>query len=110
MDDYEIGYVSGIIDGEGHIDLGNKRISIVNVSKKLLESVQKIVGGNIYLHREKWTDQNGYTHQKSWRLNIHRIKEIDNVLKAVMPHLRDPKKLKDAPRLLRLNSTRRARC
>lgn len=117
MDDFEVGYVSGILDGEGCMDLTNKRISITNTSKELLEFLQGIVGGRIYLHHpsrsrahpQGYTDQHGYIYKKCWRLNIHLKKEIDDVLQAVIPHLREPKRHGDALRLLSLNSVRKAK-
>ncbi len=103
MDDFEVGYVSGILDGEGCMDLTNKRISITNTSKELLEFLQGIVGGRIYIHHPQ-----GYP-KKCWRLNIYLKKEIDNVLQAVIPHLREPKRHRDALHLLSLNSVRKAK-
>jgi len=109
LSDFEIGYVAGIFDGEAHIDCVNKRISVTSTSKDLLQSLQTIVGGTIYLHHNAHTDKAGYNHQKSWRLNIHRVTEIENILSQILPYLKEPKRHDDAIQLRYLNSVKKSR-
>jgi len=88
MDRHELAYLAGIIDGEGCISLGVRKliyvtptIQVTNTDKRLTDWLQSCLGGNVYVGREtRPTRKQPYL----WSVAGAKAREI---IKAVRPYL-----------------------
>lgn len=100
MDINTLGYLAGVIDGEGHIGIektkrNNKaryisprympNVCVINTSKELIDWLQRKWGGSVNVRSKKMTSWR--PHWKTcyrWRLNQGRIAEF---LTAIRPYM-----------------------
>lgn len=104
MEKWEAAYIAGIIDGEGSITLTRMHvkehrkpcITITSNDIELLEYVQRLTGGSIYLKK----NYNINRHQNSYILNINKKKDVFKVLTVIHAFLRIDRKGKRAEWIL----------
>lgn len=102
LTDFDRGYISGILDGEGFITLGvsrrirsikrgteyQPRIGIINTNLALLENCHRILNGfgSITL-KVKENSKGRLGKLRIYQYQIGKMREIECVLKALKPHL-----------------------
>jgi len=88
LSEFELGYIAGMIDGEGcigaNIDERNKIVTpyiiITNTDKKLMEWLSSILGYDFYIKKQ--------THRKTcYQIGIRRIRDIKKVLDLIKDKL-----------------------
>ena len=127
VSEVDIGWLAGIIDGEGSVSLAfgyvrngrlnnmSPRIEIGNTDKELLEKFVRIVkslGGGIYMTRKKESNQSKLVKKKKGRgfkplyyAKAVGFKRTKKILDIVLPHLTGEKKLR-ATLILKFIDTR----
>lgn len=102
MKDLDIGYIAGIIDGEGTITLTKDKefrypvISVASCTLSILEELRRICGGGVISSKKTYKP----THSPSWNWKIERRRAIA-VLEEVTPYLHEPKKKARAELILK---------
>jgi len=93
LEGFDLGFVIGMIEGEGTISLGQKNhlsphIQIVNTQWELLEIPRRLLNnwGTIYDHCAEGN------RQQSWTYKIFKSVEVEEVLRVLEPHLITKKK------------------
>lgn len=94
MNEIQLAWLAGIIDGEGSIILSRQRnnymntaLVITNTNIEILNKVEKIyseLGINPHWHKIK---SNKKQHSDCFHLMVTRLKEINTILKAILPYL-----------------------
>ena len=92
-------YLAGVIDCDGWIswkkDTNHWRIGVGTTSKKLIDLLMEMTGkSNVYVDKRsnrKWSD--GSKRKDCYFWEIFRIKEVIDLLKAIIPYLTIKKKL-----------------
>lgn len=89
----ELGYIAGILDGEGSIYVVHKRkypvfgISINNTDKELIDWLHsKLLAGNMYTRKKEKAGFLG--HKTQYQLMIIRKNEVYTILNTLLPFLR----------------------
>lgn len=97
MTDIELGWLAGIIDGEGSICFSRRpfwrcpEISVPSTDIEILLEVQRILNsGSI----SKRTNRSG--NKDTWQYKISGATQVLNILVQLEPHLKCPKKRKRA--------------
>jgi len=104
---YDIGWLAGIIDGEGHLRANCRtgqykntiqpNLIVSTTSIVMMESMQRIVfevTGRVFpltLESQRKTKDGRRYHRRCYRLNITKHRDLLTVLTAVEPHLRTKK-------------------
>lgn len=90
MNTFDLGYLCGIIDGEGHIGASKSghsytiRFNIYNTDEQLiLWCKNKLNVGHVHLKHS-----NNQKHKNSWRLNITKQSDLAKVLSMIIPYLK----------------------
>lgn len=86
----QLGYVAGILDGEGSISLSRSKdhkyyfshVRIFNTDKRILEVVCEYVGGNIVIHSDMWGQS-----KICYRLEWNSRPKIRKMLTILLPYL-----------------------
>jgi len=88
----ELGYIAGVIDGEGTIGLRGSikgrphwycpHIMIGNSNLEMLKFIQKLIGGRIYTR--KFPDTNN---KNCYTINWQSIADVDRILRLILPLL-----------------------
>ena len=94
MEEWKLGYLGGIIDGEGTIVIaktdkaGNKRsfhysaiLSVTNTDKRLMDWLKENVGGGVYIQKEAIGN-----HRKRYMWVMY-VKGAYELLKEIKPYL-----------------------
>lgn len=94
MTDLELGWLAGIVDGEGSISLDPTsgrwrypRISIPSTDYEILAEVKRLLGGCISVKRDRRPNT-----KPSWTWKIHGGLQALRILGLIQPLLRCPKK------------------
>lgn len=92
QDPVKLGYLAGILDGEGSIFIGKGRskkgekcfpaIAIVNTDFRLMQWLKEEVGGYIRTKPDKRPN-----HKTAYVWRTQAVLDVYNILKAVSPHL-----------------------
>lgn len=94
LNDLEIGYIAGILDGEGSISLKRQAgrrslapfIQITNSSKVLMDWIKERVGGYIYPHSCMYRD--GSTNRRdAWVWQLRKKEDVAQFLNQIKPCL-----------------------
>lgn len=102
----EIGWLAGIIDGEGYIGLQTYKtrnrhpsvsaeMFISNTDEKIILKAQKIIqkmGVNPYIRVNNYKLKNNPTHKIAWIVVVHRMNKLIRVLEVISPYLTGNKK------------------
>jgi len=102
----ELGWLAGIIDGEGYIGFQvyktrclhhsiSTELSISNTDEPIILRAQRIIqaiGVNPYVKFSTYKAKNKPTHKNLWTLVIHRLSPVAKVLEAVSPYMTGAKK------------------
>lgn len=102
MTPLELGWVAGIIDGEGSVVLekrGKYRQPLLLASStdmEILEELKLLLGGSITEKREKRKDV-----KRSWMWRLNGSQQVLLILERLTPLLRCPKKQKRATFLIK---------
>lgn len=90
----QLGYIAGILDGEGSISISRSKcntknklyhcpqVRIFNTDKRILEAVQKVIGGNIPIHGDTYKGR-----KICYRLEYNAKPKIKEVLTMLLPYL-----------------------
>lgn len=103
MTDAEMGWLAGILDGEGTVTLlarghGKFRqptLSITSTDKEILLEVRRLIGGNISNVRQYKPNM-----KPSWIWKLNGSRTVMDVLRVLLPHLHCPSKIRRAKYLL----------
>ena len=101
MNDIQIGWVAGIMDGEGTISMDRRgiwrypRISITSTDIEILVRIKETCGG--FISPKKST---GLKHKNAWQWCISSSAMVIKMLTAIEPHLMCPKKKRRAAFIL----------
>jgi len=94
MKETQLAWLAGLIDGEGSIILSQQRdgtmntyLVITNTNVDILNNAEKIY--QEFGINPHWYEKKNYRshHNKSFNLQITRLKQINLVLKAILPYL-----------------------
>lgn len=102
MTQLEIGYLAGIIDGEGTITLTKDKefrfptIAVASCTLGILEEIKRICDGGVITSKKTYK----VNHSPSWAWKIERWRAIA-VLEEITPYLKEPKKKARAELILR---------
>lgn len=88
----QLGYVAGILDGEGSISLSRSKdkryyfsqVRIFNTDLRILEAVQEYMGSNIVIHNDHSKVD---TWKTCYRIEINAHSKIKEFLLQVLPYL-----------------------
>lgn len=90
-----LGYIAGILDGEGGISLkrnisGGRRcfttlIQVTSTNEDMLCFLKRKLGGGIYKHSWKYSIEHNL--KKSWVWHLRQYREVEKLLKHVLPLL-----------------------
>lgn len=97
----EIGWLAGIIDGEGYLGFQvyktrnhhqsiSTELSVVNTDEQIIIKAQKImlkIGVNPYINMSSYKMKNKPTHKNTWKIVVHRLNTVLKVLEVVNPYL-----------------------
>lgn len=94
LNDFQIGYIAALIDGEGSICLiaqhANEHkapvISVASTTKEIMEFMQTLLGGTI-VQKKKYQEH----HKDCWQWSLKRDKAIE-LLSIIYPYLLVPEK------------------
>lgn len=88
----ELGYIAGILDGEGGISLKRQAttgrrsfatlIQVTSTNQDMLYFLKKKLGGYIYKHSWKYSIEHNL--KKSWVWHLRQYKEVQKLLKSVL--------------------------
>lgn len=100
----DLAYAAGLFDGEGTVTLGrthaNKRrypvISLTSTTKELVDIMKELFGGSI---RARKIPKNP-KHNQAWIWELTNDSAIE-VLCKILPHLREPEKIRRADLIVR---------
>jgi len=103
MNNIDVSYVAGFIDGEGYLQFENvkykrKRIEVVGTEFTPIRFLKKLFGGRIYKSKPRITATGKKAKpQEIW---VALNETAYEVCKAVLPYLKIPKKRKIAERII----------
>jgi len=90
---YEIGWLAGLIEGEGTISVELKRrgdsvyaspyLQVVNTNKEIVEKVLSIIGNSAKIYK---TYHKG-SKRPAWQIKIYRRSGLKKVLEMIKPHV-----------------------
>lgn len=97
----EIGWLAGIIDGEGYLGFQvyktrnrhqsiSTELSVTNTDEQIIIKAQKImlkIGVNPYINMSSYKMKNNPTHKNTWKIVVHRLSTVLKVLEVVNPYL-----------------------
>lgn len=103
---YELGWLAGIVDGEGYIGIqyyetrhghmsASAEISITNTDEQIILKAQNIIqkiGVNPYINSSSYKLNNKPNHKITWKVVIHRLNKVITVLESISPYLTGAKK------------------
>jgi len=98
MNDIEIGWLAGIIDGEGSIVLDRKskwrspRIKVASTDIEILLECKRICAAGSITEKKSRNPK----HSKSWVWACHSTLKTIEILKVISPYLKCPKKKRRA--------------
>lgn len=91
----ELGYIAGILDGEGSISLKRQRsigrrcfgtfIQVTSTNQDILYFLKRKLGGGVYNHSHKYSINHNL--KKSWVWHLRQHREIESLLKKLLPYL-----------------------
>jgi len=98
LSESEKGYIAGLIDGEGTITLEKRKFAsdikvhpavyISNTSLELLTHIREVLGvGTIRRGHRRKSRSTGSERKQDYKLGIHKIREVEGLLKTIKPYL-----------------------
>ena len=106
MQDIKLGWVVGIIDGEGSVTFdrhGKWRrpgLSVTSTDIDILNELKELLGGAIIKVKERRRKKNGDLFKSAWIWRLNGGRQVLNVLEQIVPFMKCPKKLLRAKYLL----------
>lgn len=90
LSEFERGYIAGIIDCDGNIEIERRqiRIRVSNTNHELLERIQQVIGGKIYeMSPSDWKDRR--PRKSYYTLQICKNRDVVEVLSQIINDLVD---------------------
>jgi hypothetical protein len=108
LSDFNVGYLAGIIDGEGTIGIFKSNrskhhhveISVGNTDRGIIEYVQRIIGGNIYESRTK-NPRHRSSSKPFFSVKLNGLRNVQNALEKILPYLKSKDKKRKAQLILK---------
>jgi len=95
MDQFSIGWLAGIIDGEGTVTIDKESnryrrpvISVSSTDIEILNRIQGMIGGSITVKNRERAPH----HKLAYMWKMHGSQKVIEVLKIIAPHMSCPKK------------------